>query len=140
MVSGKGRHLVSNQPPLRKCPCCGGPVPADLGLRDYETWLTSLPGKVSGSDLDFCLEQSQTGRLLFIEFKEGNKPIGLGQRLLLKGLKSKPGVDIWVAWERKDSLLVGDMDSTGEVRFTQEMTQDGLNKAVAGWWYDGLTP
>ena len=131
---------MTNQPDLRKCPCCGGPVPDDLGLRDYASWLTGLPGKVSGSDLDFCLEQTQTGRMLFMEFKEGNKPLGLGQRLLLKGLKSKPGVDVWVAWERKDGLLVGDMDDTGEVRFTQEMDKPALSKAVVAWWYDGLNP
>jgi hypothetical protein len=115
-------------------------VSPELGLRDYATWLTGLPGKVSASDLDFALEQSQTGRMLFIEFKEGNKPLGLGQRLLLKGLKSKQGVDVWVAWERKDSLLVGDMDDTGEVRFTQEMTNAELSQEVVDWWYAGLNP
>ncbi len=131
---------MSNQPPLRKCPCCGGPVPDDLGLRDYGSWLTSLPGKVSGSDLDFSLEQTQTGRMLFMEFKEGNKPLGIGQRLLLKGLKGKPGVDVWVVWERDDGLLAGEMDETGEVMFTQEMTKEELNQKVGAWWWAGLRP
>ena len=130
---------MANQPALRKCPCCGGPVPDDLGLRDYDSWLRGLPGKVSASDLDFFLEQRQTGRALTMEFKEGNKGLGLGQRLLFKGLKAK-GIDVWVAWERADSILVGEMDMTGEVRFTQEMTKDELSAKVVGWWYDGLVP
>lgn len=114
----------------------------DLGLRDYMSWLPPgvLPGKVSGSDVDFMLEQSQTGRILVHEYKEGNKPLGLGQRLLLKGLISK-GIDVWVVWERNDGgLLAGEMDDTGEVRFTQEMTKAELAAKVKGWWYDGLTP
>lgn len=131
---------MTNQPDLRHCPCCGGPVSADLGLRDYASWLPAgtLPGKVSASDLDFFLEQSQTGRMLVMEFKEGNKPLGLGQRLLFKGLRSK-GIDVWVVWERKDGLLAGEMDETGEVRFTQELTKAELASKVRGWWYDGLT-
>ena len=133
---------MTNQPELRHCPSCGGEVTADLGLRDYASWLKAgvLPGKVSASDLDFCLEQSQTGRVLIMEFKEGNKPLGLGQRILFRGLKAKEDVDVWVAWERKDGLLVGAMDDQGEVRFTQEMSRDELAQKVRAWWYDGLTP
>ena len=132
---------MTNQPPLRHCPSCGGPVSKDLGLRDYESWLKPgvLPGKVSGSDIDFFLEQSQTGRMLAMEFKEGNKPLGLGQRLLFKGLISK-GIEVWVVWERKDSLLAGKMDDTGEVTFTQELSPRELAQKVKDWWYAGLNP
>lgn len=130
---------MSNQPSLRHCPSCGGPVTEDLGLRDYESWLKAgvLPGKVSASDIDFCLEQSNTGRMLVMEFKEGNKPLGLGQRLLFKGLKGK-GIDVWVVWERKDSLLAGEMADDGEVRFTQELSPRELAQRVKDWWYAGL--
>ncbi len=133
---------MANQPPLRKCPTCSTPLDqvAPIGLRDYESWLTGLPGKVSASDLDFCLEQSQTGRVLVMEFKEGSKPLGMGQRLLFRGLKNKGDVDVWVAWERDNDLLVGEMDDTGAVRFTQTMTPEELNKKVVAWWYDGLNP
>ena len=130
---------MTNQPDLRHCPSCNGPVTGDLGLRDYASWLPpgTLPGKVSASDIDFFLEQSQTGRCLAMEFKAGNKPLGLGQRLLFKGLRGK-GIDVWVVWERKDTLLAGEMDETGEVRFVQEMNYEELAKKVRAWWWDGL--
>jgi len=130
---------MTNQPSLRHCPSCGGPVTEELGLRDYESWLKPgvLPGRVSGSDIDFFLEQSGTGRMLALEFKEGNKPLGLGQRLLFKDLRAK-GIDVWVAWERKDSVLVGAMDENGEVMFTQEVTPRELAMKVREWWYSGL--
>jgi hypothetical protein len=96
-----------------------------------------LPGRVSASDVDFMLEQTQTGRVLAMEFKDGSKPLGLGQRLLFKGLLAK-GIEVWVAWERKDSILVGALDETGEVRFTQTMTRAELAEKVRDWWFQGL--
>ena len=129
---------MANQEALRKCPSCGGPVTESLGLRDYDRWLTSLPGKVSASDLDFFLEQSKSGRALCIEFKEGNKQLGLGQRLLFRSLRQK-GIDVWIAWEREDSLLVGEMDMTGEVRFTQVLSEAELDAKVGEWWWGGLS-
>ena len=58
---------------------------------------------------------------------------------LFKGLRAK-GIDVWVAWERKDSVLVGAMDENGEVMFTQEVTPRELAMKVREWWYSGLNP
>lgn len=129
--------MTTNQPELRHCPACGGPVTEDLGLRDYATWLTGLPGKVSASDLDFVLEQAQTGRVLIHEYKEGKKPLGVGQRLLLKDMVDK-GCTVWLVWEGKGVVTVGAMNAEGAVPFTQEMTKAELSTKVVDWWYDGI--
>jgi hypothetical protein len=128
---------VTNQPNLRHCPSCGGEVTEALGLRDYASWLTGLPGKVSASDLDFVLEQAQTGRVLIHEYKEGNKPLGVGQRLLLQDMVRK-GCDVWLVWEGKGTVTAGAMTAEGKVPFTQEMTRAELSARVVDWWYDGL--
>jgi hypothetical protein len=132
---------MTSEAPLRGCPTCKTPVTkAQLGLRDYSRWLDGmLPGKVSASDVDFCLDQAQTGRLLIMEFKDGSQRLGVGQRLMFKALKEK-GADVWVVWDRGDKgLLAGELDDTAQVRFTQEMTPVELAAKVKAWWYDGLT-
>lgn len=132
---------MTSQEPLRGCPTCKTPVTtAQLGLRDYSTWLDgALPGKVSASDIDFVLEQASTGRMLVQEFKEGSQPLGMGQRLLLKAMV-RMGADVWVVNDLgAKGLKVGELSPEGVVRFTQTMTSAGLKNAVKGWWYDGLS-
>lgn len=133
---------MTSQEPLRGCPTCSTPVTqAQLGLRDYSTWLDgALPGRVSASDIDFVLDQAQTGRLLIIEFKDGSQRLGVGQRLMFKALKAR-GADVWVVWDRGDKgLLAGELDAMAQIRFTQTLTPVELKSKVAAWWLDGLNP
>ena len=128
------------QPALLECPTCGTPSSkTDLGLRDYSRWLNPiLPGKVGGSDIDLVLHQETSGRILMLEFKEANKRLSIGQRMLLRGMVSK-GIDVWVCWQYSDGTTkVGVMDSVGEVRFTEKMSNENLGVKVRGWWNDGL--
>jgi hypothetical protein len=133
------------QPALRACPTCATPVSAaKLGMRDYSHWLDGvLPGKVSGSDVDFILDQASTGRVLAIEFKEGNKRLGVGQRLLFKQLLSR-GIEVWVAWEYQDAngetehVLAGQFTDSGEVTFMEKLTPAQFASKVKAWWYSGL--
>lgn len=133
------RKEAVTQPELLACPTCNTPVSkANLGLRDYSRWLTPiLPGKLGGSDLDCVVQQASTNRMLVIEFKEANKRITTGQRLLFKALKQR-NVDVWVVWEYDGYVMAGEMDSTGEVRFLQKLTAAQLGSKVKDWWYSGL--
>lgn len=129
-----------SQAPLLACPTCGTKVEqTHLGLRDYSRWLSPfLPGKVGGSDIDLVLEQSSTGRMLFVEFKEHGKRLGIGQRMMFQAFRHK-GIDVWVVWEYSDGTVrAGEMDMTGEVRFTEKLTPQQLGAKVKSWWYDGL--
>jgi len=113
-------------------------------MRDYSRWLDGvLPGRVSGSDVDFMLDQSSTGRMLVLEFKEGNKPLGLGQRILFQQLV-KRDIEVWCVWEYRDAngeterVKVGVLDALGQVRFMQELTPPQLASQIKAWWNDGL--
>lgn len=132
---------TETQDALRACPTCGTKVAeTTLGLRDYSRWLADqLPGRVSGSDIDAVVEQSSTGRVLFMEMKPEGVRLPTGQRLLLRSMCRK-GIDVWVVWEEKDGVhvQVGTMDPTGEVRFVQRMTVRQLGMRVKRWWNDGL--
>lgn len=124
---------------LRGCPMCGTKVgQADLGLHDYSSWLADyLPGRVSGSDVDCVIEQSKTGRMLFLEFKRKGQLLPVGQRLLLKACV-KRGIDVWVCWESATHVEVGPMDVTGEVLLVDEMTHKQLGLRIKRWWNAGL--
>ena len=124
---------------LRGCPTCRTKVSeAQLGLHDYSRWLADyLPGRVSGSDIDCVVEQSKTGRMLFIEFKRKGELLPVGQRLLLKACV-KRGIDVWVAWETDTHVEVGAMDVTGEVLLVDNMTHKQLGLKVKRWWNAGL--
>lgn len=131
------------QPALLECPTCGTPASkTQLGLRDYSRWLNPiLPGKVGGSDLDCVLHQQSTDRILVLEFKEANKRLSVGQRLLLTALVQRPNVEVWVAWQYSDGTVrVGALDTTGDVRFTEKMTDAAFGAKVREWWYAGQTP
>jgi hypothetical protein len=129
---------MTNEVALRKCPCCGGPVTAGLGLRDYGSWLAdALPGRVSGSDIDVVVEQSKTDRMLMVELKPAGVPIPLGQRLLLRAMVRR-GIDVWVV-NGEGPVEVGSMDALGEVRFVATLPDaDALGGKVRKWWNDGL--
>lgn len=122
---------------LRKCPVCDGPPPK--GLRDY-TWLeNALPGKVGGTDIDFVVEQSSTGRILALEFKPGGTPISLGQRITFSRLV-RLGFDMWVCWELDGGKVrVGHFTKEGLVLFVEEMTIEELARKVNQWWWSGAT-
>jgi len=124
---------------LRACPTCRTKVAeAQLGLHDYSRWLVDyLPGRVSGSDIDCVVEQSKTGRMLFIEFKRKGELLPVGQRLLLKACV-KRGIDVWVGWETDTHVEVGAMDATGEVLLVDNMTHKQLGLKVKRWWNAGL--
>ena len=125
---------------LRKCPTCLTPVDsASLGLRDYATWLTdSLPSKVGGSDIDFVLEQSRTGRVLMLEMKPEGAYLPTGQKILLKRMVNA-GFDVWVCWEYKDgSVEVGYMDRKGGILIVEKTDKQGLQEKVAEWWKEGF--
>lgn len=121
---------------LRKCPVCDGPPPK--GLRDY-TWLeNALPGRVGGSDIDFVVEQSSTGRVLMLEFKPGGIPITLGQRILFQRMVQQ-GFDFWVCWELSDDKIrVGQFTKEGLVLFVEELTTKQLARKITDWWYAGI--
>ena len=126
---------------LRACPTCGSKCTEDqLGLRDYSRWLANvLPGRVSGSDIDSVIEQSKTGRMLFIEFKPLGAPLPTGQRLLLRACV-RLGIDVWVAWEDfKGHVEVGVMNREGEVLFVQKLTNRQLGMKARAWWNAGLS-
>ena len=125
---------------LRACPTCGTEVAhTKLGLRDYSRWLADvLPGRVSGSDIDSVVEQSRTGRCLFIEFKPLGKVLPTGQRLLLRAMVRR-NIDVWVAWEDfKGHVECGVMNAEGEVLFVERMTEAALGRKVKKWWDAGL--
>lgn len=127
------------QPELKACPTCGEDTVKELGLRDYSRWVNPLlPGKLGGSDVDFILDQAGTGRILVMEYKEGQKRLGVGQRLMLTALKHK-GIDVWVVWEftSQGYVLAGELDDTGEVRFTEKLTPHELGLKTKAWWYSG---
>lgn len=133
------------QPALLACPTCGTPASKlDLGLRDYSRWLNNvLPGKLGGTDIDLALHQEASDRVLLVEFKEPNKRLNTGQRLLLRSVlqADKPKFDVWVAWGpyADGSYKVGPMDKAGETPFLQKMTEGELGSKVKGWWYAGLS-
>jgi hypothetical protein len=111
-----------------------------LGLRDYGAWLSEeLPGRVGGSDIDCVVEQSRTGRVLFLEFKPLGKPLPMGQRLLLKTMARKD-IDVWVVWEYPDGqhMDVGVLTKDGEVLFREPVTKKQLGRRVLKWWNLGL--
>jgi len=130
---------TEDQDALRGCPTCGTKVAeTKLGLRDYSSWLADeLPGRVSGADIDCVVEQSKTGRVLFIEFKRKGQILPTGQRLLLKRM-AQLGIDVWVAWESDTHVEVGTLTAEGEVLFVQEMTKASLGRKVRKWWNLGL--
>lgn len=131
---------TEEQDALRACPTCGTKVErTTLGLRDYSRWLADvLPGRVSGSDIDSVVEQSSTGRCLFIEFKPVGKILPTGQRLLLRAMVRRD-IDVWVAWEDfKGHVEVGVMNREGEVLFVEKMTEAQLGRKVLKWWNAGL--
>ena len=110
-----------------------------MGLRDYSRWANPvLPGKVGGSDLDFVLHQESSGRVLVMEFKEPNKRLSVGQRMLLRALKQM-GIEVWLAWGpyADGTYKAGAMDDLGEVPFLQQMTEAELGAKVRNWWHTG---
>lgn len=123
---------------LHVCPVCGGSKES-LGLRDFKWLQDVLPGKVGGSDLDFVLEQSRTGRVLVIEFKPRHTSIPYGQRLLLTRMVNA-GFDVWVVWEHDDgeTVTVGAMTKHGRVPFTQSIHLARFRRLVGEWWTDGF--
>lgn len=129
------------QAALMECPTCKTPTSqATLGMRDYSRWLKNvLPGKIGLADVDGVLQQESTGRMLMLEFKEANKRLGIGQRLLLRALKRK-GIDVWVIWEypSKGVVRAGAMDEQGEVHFLEELTEAELGAKVEAWWWAGF--
>lgn len=127
------------QPALLECPTCSTPVSqVQLGLRDYSRWLNPiLPGKVGGSDVDMALHQQATDRVLFVEFKEANKRLSVGQRLLLTAMV-KRDIEVWIAWQYSDGTVrVGPLDKNGDVRFTEKMTEAEFGTRVRDWWHAG---
>ena len=127
------------QPALLECPTCGTPATqVQLGLRDYSRWLNHvLPGKVGGSDVDLALHQQATDRVLFVEFKEANKRLSVGQRLLLTAMVKRK-IEVWVAWQYSDGTVrVGVLDDSGDVPFTEKMTEAELGTRVRAWWHKG---
>jgi hypothetical protein len=114
----------------------------DLGLRDYSRWLNNvLPGKVGGSDIDLALHQESSDRVLFVEYKEPNKRLSVGQRLLLRAMK-KRGIEVWVAWGpyKDGTYKAGPMDDAGETPFLQVLSEAELGAKVRQWWYSGMSP
>lgn len=138
----------TNEEKLRKCPVCRTPVAeTELGLRDYNSWLSdSLPAKVGASDLDCVIEQSRTGRVLILEFKPAGAWLPTGQKILLKRFV-KAGMDVWVVWEKPagpvsltqyDTYEVGIMDASGNVIIKGKLDKPGLKEAVQKWWESGF--
>lgn len=74
------------------------------------------------------------GRFLVQEFKPGNAPLPLGQRLTLKALV-RLGMDVWVVHEHPgEKVTVGAMDRNGDVPFEEDMTQAKLRRKVSSWY------
>lgn len=123
---------------LRHCPTCDGPVTKDLGLRDY-SWVNSvLPGRLGGMDIDFCVNQAATGRVLMMEFKPQGVQLSTGAKLTYQ-LFVRAGFDVWVAWENRDgSVTWTGLDEDGNQIQRIDGTREELAQEVLNWWNAGL--
>lgn len=129
--------MRSDEDVLRTCPTCRAPNTGQLGLRDFRWVDAALPGRVGGSDIDYFLEQSKTGRMLALELKPPGASLPMGQRLLLKALVRK-GIEVWVVWEHGDHVEVGAMNRDGQLPFVEAMDLEKLAGLVSAWWSAGL--
>lgn len=105
-----------------------------MGLRDYSGWLFDiLPGRVAATDLDFVLEQHNTGRVLVLEFKPTTY-VPRGQSLVFDTLTSI-GWDVWIVGDKnldKDELVVKKWGKRAET-----MNLETFRTKVGDWWTDG---
>jgi len=124
---------------LRGCPTCGTRVAeADLGLRDYRWVNEVLPEHIGLMDIDGCLSQYNTGRVLMLELKPRGARVSTGARLTF-ALFVLAGMDVWVVWDiGKNRVKVGVCNEEGRVVNIREMTRDRCAKKVLKWWNDGL--
>ncbi len=56
------------------------------GMQRFSAWLPELPFNVYPTDIDFCLQRANDGRVLVMEFKPVDKRVSYGQQLTFKGL------------------------------------------------------
>lgn len=112
---------------------------AVLGLRDYGWVNPYLPGKVGAMDIDFCLAQSSSGRMLLQEHKPRGARISTGARLTFKQFREM-GVDVWSVHDLDDGTVrVAPLDETGKLLVSEVMTKDALGQLVREWWMRGLS-
>jgi len=126
---------------LRACPTCRTPVSeANLGLRDYAWVNESLPGKVGGMDVDFCITQDRSNRALALEFKPQDAFISMGHRLTF-GLLVRLGFDVWILWEQKDGTVkVGAVNVKGHTPIiSAAMPRVKVAQLIREWWDEGLS-
>ena len=124
---------------LKTCPTCGTSVgKVNMGLRDFRWVNEALPGRVGGMDLDFCVTQNITGRVIFLELKPGGAPVSRGARLTF-ALFAGRGDTCWVVWDLGDGMVErGVFDKAGRVQRRTTMTQEELAEDLGGWWDSGL--
>lgn len=122
---------------LRKCPLCGDKVvPGQLGLRDYR-WLNgALPGRVGAMDIDGCLNQLKTERVLIFEFKPGHAPISKGASITFD-IMWKKGIDVLIVWEHSADLVSWRWWYPDSDEEEQQGTPTELAAVVREWWDAG---
>jgi hypothetical protein len=126
---------------LKRCPLCGEKTtPGALGLRDYRWVNPYLPGRVGLMDIDGCLNQLKTDRVLMFEYKPGHAPISKGASITFDILWRK-GIDVLVVWEHSNDLVTWqwwfDVNKVGSEMEQEEGTRDDLGQVVRDWWDAG---
>jgi len=97
-----------------------------------------LPEHIGLMDIDGCLSQYSSGRVLMLELKPGSAPISTGARLTF-ALFVRAGIDVWVVWERgKARVKLGVCNKDGKVVNIREMTRRRCAQRIAEWWQKGL--
>lgn len=124
---------------LRGCPTCGTKVDdAHLGLRDFRWVNEYLPGRLGMMDIDGCLTQAKTGRVLMMELKPKGAFISTGARLTFQ-LFVQRGFDVWIVWDQGDGMVErAKVDKAGTLRRTERMSRNRLARMVQDWWNQGL--
>lgn len=121
---------------LRKCPTCGADTVAEIGLRDYSTWLfDALPGKAGGTDFDCVVERH--GHFLMFEFKPNNY-VPWGQQITFTALVQQ-GWTIYIVIDKdasKDKYRVGQWAAEQGVVNWYTMTRAQLSSLAHAWYLE----
>jgi hypothetical protein len=125
---------------LRGCPTCGTPVSSvDIGLRDFRWVNEALPGKLGFMDVDGCLTQASTRRVLVMEMKPKGEYISRGARLTYAIFATLPKVEVWYAWDEGEGwVTMAKANPDGSPGHRRRMRRTTLARKVRAWWDLGL--
>lgn len=132
--------MARDDKPLEECPLCKSPVEGTkIGLRDFHWVNQALPGRVGGMDIDFCLNQSKTGRVLMMSLMAKGYRISIGERITYAIMRAK-GIDVWYLWDMEDgNVRRGVARRNGYSGKVETFTKDQVAALVREWWDEGVS-